>query len=415
MAACAALVGIHAYFGLHVLRRNVIFVDLALAQVAALGATAAFLMGHAPQSLAAHGYALVFTVVAAALLASSRAWSGRVPQEALIGVLYVVAAAAALLLVDRAPQGAEHIRQILTGNILTVGWEELRWAIGLYGVVAIAYPLVARRLAQGSWMSEFAFYAAFGLVVTSSVALAGVLLVFAFLIIPAAIGVLHGTTFRSQLAIAWTCGAVTAAAGLAISYAGDFSTGATLVCTYGAALAIAGIAHGLRLPQARGAHLEVALRTARWIAAAVLAASGLWVMISPRADQPVLDALESMFPAVRAAYMDPKARATAEDAAREVERVRAEADKVRAEEAQRRWKGEALGEEDVRRVASFLKSYNEMMQGEVFVMRRLRDEARAGNRFAIGAVFLLIASSLVVSLPARRRRITAVGTTDEHR
>ncbi|HEX4781828.1 MAG TPA: metal ABC transporter permease, partial [Usitatibacter sp.] len=83
MAACTALVGIHAYFGLHVLRRNVIFVDLALAQVAALGATVAFLMGHAPQGLAAHGYALAFTLAAAALLASSRGWSSRVPQEAL--------------------------------------------------------------------------------------------------------------------------------------------------------------------------------------------------------------------------------------------------------------------------------------------------------------------------------------------
>src|ERR1700682_1650914 len=102
--ACIALVGIHAYFGLQVLERNVIFVDLALAQVAALGATAAFLLGHPPQGLAAHAYALAFTLAAAALLASTRAWSGRVPQEAQIGVIYVVAAAAALLLVARAPQ-----------------------------------------------------------------------------------------------------------------------------------------------------------------------------------------------------------------------------------------------------------------------------------------------------------------------
>lgn len=404
MAACAALVGIHAYFGLHVLRRNVIFVDLALAQVAALGATAAFLMGHAPQSLAAHGYALVFTLIAAALLASSRAWSGRVPQEALIGVLYVVAAAAALLLVDRAPQGAEHIRQILTGNILTVGWDELEWAVALYAVVAIVYPPIARRLAPGSWISEFAFYAAFGLVVTSSVALAGVLLVFAFLIIPAAIGVLHGATFRSQLAIAWVSGIVTAAVGLALSYAGDFSTGATLVCTYGVSLAIAGVAHGLRLPQARGARMLVALRISRWVVAALLAASGLWIMISPRADQPVLDALESAFPAVRAAYVDARGRATIEDANRELERVRVEADNLRASEAEHRWKDDALPEEDVRRVASFLKSYNEMMKGETFVVRRVRDDARAANRFAIGGVFLLIAASLVVSLPGRRPR-----------
>ena len=149
--ACVALVGIHAYFGLHVLRRNVIFVDLALAQVAALGATAAFLLGHAPQGLAAHVYALAFTLVAAALLASTRAWSGRVPQEAQIGVIYVVAAAAALLLVDRAPQGAEHIRQILTGNILTVGWEELR---GQSALRRGGPRYRARRASPGTWASD---------------------------------------------------------------------------------------------------------------------------------------------------------------------------------------------------------------------------------------------------------------------
>jgi len=403
MAACAVLVGIHAYFGLHVLKRNVIFVDLALAQVAALGATAAFLLGHAPQSLAAHGYALAATLVAAGLLASSRAWSSRIPQEALIGVLYVVAAAAALLLVDRAPQGAEHIRQILTGNILTVGWDELVPAAALYAAVAVAYPLIARRLVPGTWSAEFAFYAAFGLVVTSSVALAGVLLVFAFLIIPAAIGVLHAATFRGQLAIAWAAGAVTAAVGLAVSYAADFSTGATLVCTYGASLAAAGIAHGMRLPQSRGARFLVILRTARWIIAALLAASGLWIMISPRADQPVLDALESAFPAVRTAYMDEKARAIAEDAGRYAERYRGDAEKLRTQESERRWKGDPLSEEEVRRTASYLKSYNEMMKGEAFVVREVRDRARESNRWAIGMTFLLIALSLVVSLPTRSR------------
>ncbi|HEY4998138.1 MAG TPA: metal ABC transporter permease, partial [Usitatibacter sp.] len=312
--ACAALVAIHAYFGLQVLKRNVIFVDLALAQVAALGATAAFLLGHAPQSLAAHSYAFGFTLAAAALLASTRAWSGRVPQEAQIGVVYVVAAAAALLLVDRAPQGAEHIRQILTGNILTVGWNELAAAIALYAAVGLAYPWIAARLEPSGWIAEFAFYAAFALVVTSSVALAGVLLVFAFLIIPAAIGVLHATRFSSQLAIAWVAGTLTAVAGLAISYAGDFSTGATLVCTYGAALAIAGVAHGLRFPRTRGARFDTAFRLARRLIAALLAASGIWVAVSPRADQPVLDALERAFPAIRSAYMDPKSLAIGAEA-----------------------------------------------------------------------------------------------------
>jgi zinc/manganese transport system permease protein len=400
--ACAALVAIHAYFGLHVLRRNVIFVDLALAQVAALGATLAFLLGHLPQSLAAHAYAFGFTLAAAALLASTRMWSARVPQEAQIGVIYVVAAAAALLLVDRAPQGAEHIRQILTGNILTVGWDELRWAIPLYLLVGVAHPLVRVR---NPWLSEFLFYAAFGLVVTSSVALAGVLLVFAFLIIPAAIGVLHANEFRSQLAIAWIAGTVTAIVGLAVSYAGDFSTGATLVCTYGFALALAGIAHTFRVPQARGSTLEIALRFGRWFTAALLAASGIWILISPRADQPVLDALERAVPAIRSAYMDEKALAIAADAERYGLRYRDEAAKLREREAERRWKGEPLEELDVRRISSYLKSYNEMTKGEEFVVREVRSRAREAKRWWIGGVFVLLALSLLVSLPSRPRQL----------
>ncbi|HUQ27124.1 MAG TPA: metal ABC transporter permease [Usitatibacter sp.] len=399
--ACTALVAIHAYFGLHVLKRNVIFVDLALAQVAALGATAAFLLGHAPQSLAAHGYALGFTLVAAAVLASTRTWSGRVPQEAQIGVIYVVSAAAALLLVDRAPQGAEHIRQILTGNILTVGWDDLRWAIPVYAVVGLAYPRIR---ITNPWLAEFAFYAAFGVVVTSSVALAGVLLVFAFLIIPAGIGVLHAITFRSQLLIAWAAGTATAIVGLAISYAGDFSTGATLVCTYGFALAIAAVAQAFRVPQAKGSMVEVSLRLGRWILAALLAASGLLIATAPRADQPLLDAMERAFPAIRVAYMDEKARTTAEEAAQYAERYRNEAAKLRAREAERRWKGEPLDEIEVRRIGSFLKSYNEMTRGEEFVVREVRGRARETNRWWIAAVLLTLAASLVVSLPSKRTR-----------
>ena len=400
--ACVALVGIHAYFGLQVLERNVIFVDLALAQVAALGATAAFLLGHPPQGLAAHAYALLFTLAAAALLASTRAWSGRVPQEAQIGVIYVVAAAAALLLVDRAPQGAEHIRQILTGNILTVGWEELRWAVALYVLVGIGYPPLARRFKESGWLGEFLFYAAFGLVVTSSVALAGVLLVFAFLIIPAAIGVLHGNGFREQLAIAWIAGAATAIAGLAISYAGDFSTGATLVCTYGLALALAGIAYTLRAPQPYGATFEIALRFARWFTAALLAASAIWIVIAPRADQPVLDALEGVFPAIRNAYMDETLVAIAAEAERDGARYRGEADKLRARESEHRWKGEPLEEIEVRKIASFLKSYNEMMRGSEFVVREVRSRARETNRGWIAAVLLVFALALLLGPPPRR-------------
>jgi zinc/manganese transport system permease protein len=360
--------------------------------VAALGATVAFMLGHLPQSPAAYAYSLAFTLVSAAFLASTRRWSGRIPQEALIGVLYVVAAAAALLLVDRAPQGAEHIRQILTGNILTVSAGELAWAVPVY----LAVGLVHSRIRASGWIGEFLFYAAFGLVVTSSVALAGVLLVFAFLIIPAAIGVLHAERFSRQLAIAWGAGAAVALAGLAASYALDLSTGATLVCAYGLALAITGLA------RARSRVFAVS----RWLLCGVLVVSAGAIVAFPRADQPVLDAVERAFPGIRSAYMDEKSSRIASEAARYAERYRGESAKLRDDEAQRRWKGEPLDELEVRRVASFLKSYNEMIRGETFVVQEMRSRARAERRFAIAGTLLLLAALCLpwLSLRARKRQ-----------
>src|SRR6476469_721693 len=213
VAVC--LVGIHAYFGIPVLARGVVFVDLALAQIAALGAPVAFMLGHPTHGVAPYAYSRGFTGMAAALLAFTRTWAARIPQEALIGVIYVVAAAAAILLIDRAPQGAEHLKQILTGNILTAGLDELIVIVPLYAAVGAAHWLMRRRLAQaGSVAWEFVFYLTFGIVVTSSVALAGVLLVFSFLIIPAAIGLLYADTLARRLAIGWLTGTLTSALGL---------------------------------------------------------------------------------------------------------------------------------------------------------------------------------------------------------
>ena len=216
------LVGIHAYFGIQVLTRNIVFVDLALAQIAALGATVAFMLGHPALGPTTYGYSLAFTLLAAVLLAFTRAWSARIPQEALIGVIYVVAAAAAILLIDRAPQGAEHLKQILTGNILLTGMESVAVIAPLYAAIGLVHWLLRQRLAQsGSFAWEFVFYATFGIVVTSSVALAGVLLVFSFLIIPAAIGVLYADTVGRQLAIGWIAGTITGEIE-GTPYTGDF-------------------------------------------------------------------------------------------------------------------------------------------------------------------------------------------------
>jgi zinc/manganese transport system permease protein len=136
VAVC--LVGIHAYFGIQVLARKVIFVDLALAQIAALGATVAFMLGH-PRKASRPMATRWLHICGGVLLAFTRGWATRVPQEALIGVIYVVAAAAAILLIDRAPQGAEHLKQILTGNILTSGVNDLAVIVPLYVAVALVH------------------------------------------------------------------------------------------------------------------------------------------------------------------------------------------------------------------------------------------------------------------------------------
>ena len=401
VAVC--LVAIHTYFGIQVLSRNVVFVDLALAQIAALGATVAFMLGHPAQGGASYAYSFAFTLAAAWLLAFTRQWAGRVPQEALIGVIYVVAAATAFLLVDSAPQGAEHIKQILTGNILTVGTGDLAVIVPLYLAIGtlhgvLRHKLVALPSRPAGWWWDFFFYSSFGLVVTSSVALAGVLLVFSFLIIPAAIGMLYAQTVSHQLIIGWAAGCLASLVGLAASFAWDLPTGATMVCVFGASLAVAGVLRALRArPSGRWRTAGGALRTALALA---LALSGLWLMVAPRADQPLIDAVETLVPQLRSAYMRGFELETWRDADEHALRYAHEIEKLNEREARSRWQGKALDDVEVRKISSFLKSYGEMRKGEAFVMREVRARARERVRWLGGITLLLIA---LVIAPWRKR------------
>jgi len=393
------LIGIHAYFGIEVLRRKVIFVDLALAQIAALGTTVAFMLGHSMQGGAAYFYSLAFTLVAALLLSFTRQWSQRLPQEALIGVIYVVAAAAAILLIDRAPQGAEHLKQILTGNILTTGASELLTVVPLYVVIGAVHALLRRRIAaaDGAWGWEFVFYASFGIVVTSSVALAGVLLVFSFLIIPACIGVLYADRLSHQLAIGWITGTLASAAVLAASYAFDLPTGATMVCAFGAALALAGALYPLRRGTVMPA-LPRALAVSRWIVAVVLIGSGLLLLVAPRADQPLIDGVETVWPGLRGAYFSTAELAIYADAQNEAARYSREAERLNARELKSRAEGQALDDLEVRKISSFVRSYAEMGSGERFVMREVRGRAREQARWWAGPGLLLLGCLLIPGL-----------------
>src|SRR5215470_2493597 len=193
---CLVLTGIHAYLGLHVIAREVVFVDIALAQIAALGATAAVLWEHDLESWQSYVFGLSFTILGALVLALTRSRERRVSQEAVIGVVYAVSAAAAVLVADRTPHGAEHLRGMLVGSILAVrGSEVIKVAI-LYGIIGLFHWLCRRPFfvisespnrayAEGlsiRWW-DFLFYASFGVVVTSSVRIVGVLLVFSYLIV----------------------------------------------------------------------------------------------------------------------------------------------------------------------------------------------------------------------------------------
>src|ERR1700676_1803016 len=254
-AACVAFVLIHAYLGVHVLRRNIVFADLALAQLSALGATFAFANGYSPTSVAGFGYALLFTEIGGGLLTMTRGLARFVSQEAFVGILYVVATAATILVIDRSPQGAEHVKKILIGSILTVGLPELAKFAVLYAAIGILHWFLRRPLlavsseAQPAGRStlvvsiwDFAFFLSFGIVVTSSVATAGVLLVFSLLIVPAVIGSIFSGKLPVVLVIAWSVGIAACAAGLAGSYAFDLPTGAAMVIALAGFLLLAGLA-----------------------------------------------------------------------------------------------------------------------------------------------------------------------------
>jgi zinc/manganese transport system permease protein len=253
-AASLILAGIHAYLGVHVVERGVIFVDLSLAQIAALGATIALLTPwsngdpHAPM---VYWVSLAFTFIGAFVFSTIRSKRARIPQEAIIGICYAVASAAAILAMSKATSESEHLKDMLVGNILAVSWPEVGKTAALYGVIGLFHYVFRKRFlaisidpdkAEAEGLSirfwDFLFYASFGLVVTSSVAIAGVLLVFCYLIVPSVAAMMFAERIGPRLAIGWTMGTIVSALGVWLSLVLDLPTGATIVCTFGVVLAI---------------------------------------------------------------------------------------------------------------------------------------------------------------------------------
>jgi zinc/manganese transport system permease protein len=255
--ASLILTGIHAYLGVHVVERGVIFVDLSLAQIAALGATIAILLpfsGGDPHAPSVYWVSLVFTFIGAAIFSMIRGKRARIPQEAVIGITYAVASAAAILAMSKSTSESEHLKHMLVGNIIAVSWHEVMTTALLYGVIGLFHyvfrkPFLAismnhdREEVSGlsvRWW-DFLFYASFGFVVTSSVAIAGVLLVFCYLVVPSVAAMLFADTIGKRLAIGWTMGTVVSALGVYLSLILDLPTGATIVCTFGLVLILMSI------------------------------------------------------------------------------------------------------------------------------------------------------------------------------
>jgi zinc/manganese transport system permease protein len=250
LIAALAILAINAYFGLHIIRRGVIFVDLAFAQIAALGSTVAFLLGFHSDDPLSYVFAFLFTLLGALLFSFTRVEDGTVTQEAYIGISYVVASAAVILLSSFTPEGAEHIKETLTGSLIWATWPAVLRMIGVYAVIALFLwfargPMIAVTFFPGSVRNvrlwDFVFYVTFGVVITFSVNLAGVLLIFSTLVIPAVIAFLYTPRLMPALILAWATGAIAIISGVAISFAWDITTGPLLVCVFGAVLIVATI------------------------------------------------------------------------------------------------------------------------------------------------------------------------------
>ena len=252
LAACLILPPLLVYLGLHVVEREVIFVDLALAQMATLGTCVALLMGYHFDDGITFWMSLAVTFLAAALFSWSRTSERRpVPQEAIIGITFVVAAAGVILLLSRVEGGKEELEHLLTGDILNVTMSDVAKRAAVFLPLAAFYAAFHRRFALISSDPEqafaagmrvrlwdFLFYAAFAVVVVSFVRVAGVLLTFAYLIVPAVCAVTLARSWLPRLVIGWVIAAVSSLLGLWASYRFDLPTGAAIVCACGLLLVL---------------------------------------------------------------------------------------------------------------------------------------------------------------------------------
>ena len=253
IVAGLVILSIHAYLGLHVIARGVIFVDLAFAQIAALGTTVAILLGigDGPGQLL---FALGFTLLGALLFSFTRMEKSAVPQEAIIGITFVVASAAVILIAGLTAEGAEHIRETMTGTLIWVDWPTIGKLAGAYAAVGAFHFVFRRRFlsltvapegVDGRKLWDFLFYVSLGVVIAFSVDVAGVLMVFSALVIPGVAALLFTNRFASALRISWGTGTVAIVGGIGASFYWDLATGPLLVCAFGLLVVVAAVLRGV--------------------------------------------------------------------------------------------------------------------------------------------------------------------------
>lgn len=271
LSICLVLTGIHGYLGIHVLARKVIFVDLAMGQIAALGATYALVLGYDAQTepLAVYLFSLVFTLAGAAVFSLTRMRHEKIPHEAIIGIIYATASSVAILILAKSATAGEQIRGMLLRDILLVRWRDVLITAAIYAAVGAFHWHFRKRFfristdPEGTYASginvrlwDFLFYATFGIVITSSVAIAGVLLVFTFLVVPACIGVLFAATPGRRILTAWAAGtAVSVLSVWFVFFEGTLPAGPVVVAAFALALLGSAIVHAFRTPERRGATL----------------------------------------------------------------------------------------------------------------------------------------------------------------
>jgi zinc/manganese transport system permease protein len=247
-AACLIYSGVFTYFGCHILKREIIFVDIALAQLAALGVTLYDTFGRDHNEWEATLLSLILIVAGASFFSYTKKLKNRVPQEAIIGIVYVVGASLALLITSQSAHGAEHLQNILNGSILWTTWPKVMVLLLVVSGITMHHWIYRERFWKlshqyrhsgegdsGNQIWDFLFYFTLGIIIVTSVKTAGIFLIFTFLIVPAVIGALFSPVFFSQFIIGTLVSAGTSLSGLVLSFKLDLPTGATLVCCFGLA------------------------------------------------------------------------------------------------------------------------------------------------------------------------------------